>query len=130
MITKCNGKTVVKNFGGFVDHYDHDSAAYAVKYGKIRFVHLHNYPTFRRSELTGVASTLHFLKEEVEWANRTGDYLVLMIHDVGNKFGEGHSLKSSRKFAQDTPTTWTEWSMSKTSLQAAIQQFRKLMWHC
>ena len=51
MIAKCNGtavlishseqdrtimtmrrpgrKTVVKNFGGFVDHYDHDSAAYA-----------------------------------------------------------------------------------------------------
>ena len=40
-----------------------------------------------RSELWGVASTLGFLKEEVEWANRTGDYLVLMIHDVGNKFG-------------------------------------------
>jgi len=86
-VSKCGGKTVVPNFGGMVDHYEHASAAYAVKNGKIRFVHLHNYPTFRRQELTGVASTMGFLRKEVIESNRTGDYLVLMIHDIGNKFG-------------------------------------------
>ncbi|CAE7845130.1 unnamed protein product [Symbiodinium necroappetens] len=85
-VAKCGGQTVVNNFGGHVDHYDKDSAAYTVRYGRIRFVHLHNYPTYRRRELTGVASTMDFLKDEVAEAERTKDYLVLLIHDVNGHF--------------------------------------------
>eukprot|EP00435_Cladocopium_sp_Y103_P015308 s245_g3.t1 len=127
-VGKCHGddgtKTVVPNFGGYVDHYHKDSAAYAVKYGKIRFVHLHNYPTFRRQELTGpvlvnrrsktvgfgstkrhplgVASTLGFLKDEVEQAEKTGDYLVLMIHDIGNKFSSTYNVDRVKYFMEIT----------------------------
>lgn len=105
-VGKCHGKdgtkTVVPNFGGYVDHYHKDSAAYAVKYGKIRFVHLHNYPTFRRQELTGVASTLGFLKDEVEQAEKTGDYLVLMIHDIGNKFSSNYNVDRVNYFLEIT----------------------------
>jgi len=85
-VAKCGGQTVLKNFGGRVDHYDKESAGYTVRYGRIRFVHLHNYPTFRRSELVGVASTMNFLKDEVAEADRTGDYLVLLIHDLNGHF--------------------------------------------
>lgn len=85
-VAKCGGQTVVNNFGGHVDHYDKDSAGYTVRYGRIRFVHLHNYPTYRRRELTGVASTMDFLKSEVAEAERTKDYLVLLIHDVNGHF--------------------------------------------
>jgi len=85
-VGKCGGETVVKSFGGHVDHYDKDSAAYTVRYGRIRFVQLHNYPTYRRHQLEGMSSTIGFLKEEVEEANKNDDYLVLVMHDMGGHF--------------------------------------------
>jgi len=96
-VGKCGDETVVKSFGGFVDHYHKDSAAYTVRYGRIRFVHLHNYPTFRREQLTGMASTIGFLKDEVAEASKTEDYLVLVMHDVGQHFSaEAHDGQVER----------------------------------
>mmetsp|Transcript_41576 Transcript_41576/g.65923 ORF Transcript_41576/g.65923 Transcript_41576/m.65923 type:complete len:227 (+) Transcript_41576:57-737(+) len=48
---------------------------------------LHNYPTFRRVELTGVASTMGFLKKQVELAEKNDEYLVLVMHDATQHFG-------------------------------------------
>ncbi|CAE7581525.1 unnamed protein product, partial [Symbiodinium sp. CCMP2456] len=96
-VAKCGDETVVKSFGGFVDHYHKDSAAYTVRYGRIRFVHLHNYPTFRREQLTGMASTIGFLKDEVAEASKTEDYLVLVMHDMGQHFSpEAHDGQVER----------------------------------
>lgn len=85
-VAGCDGHTVVNNFGGHVDHYDRENAGYSVRHGRIRFVHLHNYPTYRRELLVGVASTMQFLVDEVAEAERTQDYLVLLIHDIDGNF--------------------------------------------
>eukprot|EP00438_Fugacium_kawagutii_P012671 Skav207513 [mRNA] locus=scaffold907:65572:76953:- [translate_table: standard] len=78
---------------GHVDHYEKKSAAYAVKYGRVRFAMLHNYPTFRRTELTGVASTMGFLKKQVELAEQNDEYLVLVMHDATDHFGYQYWFK-------------------------------------
>lgn len=89
-VTGCGCHKVHPNFGGHVDHYEKKSAAYAVKYGRVRFAMLHNYPTFRRVELTGVASTMGFLKKQVELAEKNDEYLVLVMHDATDHFGYQH----------------------------------------
>ncbi|CAJ1407405.1 unnamed protein product [Effrenium voratum] len=101
-VGKCDGKTVVPGFGGMVDHYDKDSAAYSAKLGRIRFVHLHNYPTYRRESLVGLSSTMKFLKDEVAEAERTQDYLVLMIHDVGGHFSHTKDKERYDYFSEVT----------------------------
>lgn len=84
-----------------MDHYEKKSAGYAVKYGRVRIVQLrlgatserpvaralrHNYPTFRRAELTGVASTMGFLKKQIELAEQNEEYVVLVMHDMDDHF--------------------------------------------
>lgn len=81
-VAGCGKHTVNPNFGGHVDHYEKKSAGYAVKYGRVRLVQLHNYPTYRRSELTGLASTMGFLKKQVRLAEENDEYIVVLMHDV------------------------------------------------
>eukprot|EP00435_Cladocopium_sp_Y103_P022034 s1128_g5.t1 len=94
-VAGCGCHKVNPNFGGHVDHYEKKSAAYAVKYGLIRFVMLHNYPTYRREELTGLASTMGFLKKQVALADENDEYLVLVMHDATNHFGFQHWFKQA-----------------------------------
>jgi len=86
-VAGCDCHKVHPNFGGWIDHYEKKSAGYAVKYGRIRFAMLHNYPTYRRIELTGVASTMGFLKKQVKLAEENDEYLVLVMHDATDHFG-------------------------------------------
>jgi len=95
-VAGCDGHTISPSFGGRVDHYDESSAAYTVSFGKLRAVVLHNYPTYAATEaqvspgrsLEGIGTSMAFLKKEIDLAEATGAYLLLVIHDIGDHLPE------------------------------------------
>eukprot|EP00933_Yihiella_yeosuensis_P047452 TRINITY_DN43283_c0_g1_i1.p1 TRINITY_DN43283_c0_g1~~TRINITY_DN43283_c0_g1_i1.p1 ORF type:complete len:845 (-),score=127.32 TRINITY_DN43283_c0_g1_i1:164-2458(-) len=99
IVGNCVGQPnkVSTSFGGRVDHYDKSSIAYTVTHSGIRFVHLNNYPTYRRDDLVGVANSMAYVKKEVAHAAKTGEYLVFMFHDIGHHFSDD---KNNPQFAR------------------------------
>ncbi len=71
----------VKNFPtGTVVSFDRDSLAYAFDIGKYRFVQMHNYPTYAKTEI-GIKSATTWLKKVLDDAKAKGKHAVLAFHD-------------------------------------------------
>lgn len=71
----------VKNFPtGTVVSFDRDSLAYAFDIGKYRFVQMHNYPTYAKTEI-GIKSSTTWLKKVLDDAKAKGKHAVLNYHD-------------------------------------------------
>ena len=71
----------IKNFPtGTIVSFDRDSLGYAFDIGKYRFVQMHNYPTYTRTEI-GIKSATSWLEKVLDDAKAKGKHAVLNYHD-------------------------------------------------
>merc|ERR1712029_768513 len=86
-----------------VDHYDKLSMAYGLTIQNHRFTFLHNYPTYKaldcqltnprtsggdcgKQKLTGLGSSLDFMKKDLDYACGSGMMVSLIFHDYADSF--------------------------------------------
>lgn len=87
----------VKNLPtGTIVSFDRDSLAYAFDIGRYRFIQMHNYPTYVRSEID-IKDATSWLKRVLDDARSKGKRAVLNYHDPGEHWSPNSSRAIDNK---------------------------------